>query len=151
MGKRGPKRQPESLKVFKGTRYRHGESVNPDAKGSPEPPDTLGAIGQAKWRELAPQLISLGLLSALDQGHLEVYCEAWDVLGECRQILAREGFVISNDKGNLSRHPAAVERDKARQTIKQYGAEFGLTPASRAGLNPAKAAEADELDSFKVG
>lgn len=153
MGKRGPKPKPTALRVFEGDpgrllAKRHGEAQPGIPDAVPQPPEWLGKIGKAKWRELAPHLYPIGLLTAVDVDALALYCEAWDELFAMRALIDESGAVAVSEKGGEYQHPAVGIKNKAIQRIKQFGALFGVGPATRVGLNVAPPNESDDLESL---
>jgi phage terminase small subunit len=57
---------------------------------------------------------------------------------------------LPTDKGTLVMNPASPWKVSARQAIRQYQGEFGLTPAARVSL-PSAPVGSDDLEDFKVG
>lgn len=143
MGKRGPRPTPTSLKVAHGT-YRADRDGEKDAEVAPpplahlDPPDSLGEIGQAKWREVAPLLNAEGLLTKLDSGALETYCRAHDEIAKCDAQLTNEAGesveYFTAESGYVGQHPAVNQRFKWLDVKRRYEAEFGMTASSRSGL-----------------
>lgn len=151
MGKRGPKPEPKALKLFKGTRYKRPDAVDaPGVSACPVPPKWLGSFGSLKWHEVAPHLMQVGLLSVIDGGALAQYCAAWDEYHEADALVRANGLTYTSDKGNILANPAVSIRQKARAAIRQWGGEFGLSPAARVSI-PAGAPIEDDLEEFKVG
>jgi P27 family predicted phage terminase small subunit len=115
----------------------------------PDPPEWLGEIGKAKWREKVPLLHPLGLLTKNDYDLLSLYCEAWDEVFDAMQEIAKEGATCSSDKGGLYQHPAVGRKNKAIQRIRQFGSDFGMNPAARVGLTITQGAKPGGLAAFK--
>jgi len=82
-----------------------------------ECPGWLGKFAATEWRRIVPELERLGLLTVVDLGALEVYC---DLYGQWR--VAR----TKRDDLEPSRRIAGL--------LRQYLAEFGLSPAARVRL-----------------
>jgi P27 family predicted phage terminase small subunit len=116
----------------------------------PSPPEWLGEIGQAKWREKVPLLHPLGLLTKNDHDHLSLYCEAWDDLFSSLKEIETEGATCSSDKGGLYQHPAVGRKNKAIQRIRQLGSDFGMNPAARVGLTINPGSKPSGLAAFKA-
>jgi P27 family predicted phage terminase small subunit len=150
MGKRGPKPEPKALKLFKGTRFKRPDSVEPPASAISPAPEWLGLHGRAKWEEVGPHLAAVGLFALIDGGALAQYCGAWDEFHDADQIVRESGLTYHSDKGNILANPAVAIRQKARAAIRQWGGEFGLSPAARVSL-PSTAAPTDGMEEFKVG
>jgi P27 family predicted phage terminase small subunit len=152
--KRGPKAKPTALQVFAGDpgkrlAKRDGEVQPLAAFEVPEPPTWLGAHGQAKWRDVAPVLLPVNLLTRQDFDALAVYCEAWDEFMWALEEIAKEGRIATSEKGGAYQHPAVGIKNKAIQRIRQIGACFGMTPSDRIGLK-VEPAKRSGLAAFKA-
>ena len=155
MGRRGPAAKPTALKVLEGT-------FRPDRnRGEPHPdpgictcPSWLSKEAKAEWRYIVPRLTKLGLLTYIDKAALVSYCTAYADIQQTERIIAKGGFTIECVKelknGELSiylqQRPEVAIRSAARATVKQFLAEFGLSPASRAKLNVTPKKEEDTSD-----
>lgn len=65
---------------------------------------------------------------------LEMYCRAWDKLTHYEAVLDKQGEFTTTEKGFICRHPAAVGARQARDEIRRYQIEFGLTPSSASSV-----------------
>jgi len=140
----GRRPEPTALKVAKGTfrpdRAKNGgDEPNPSILNrTPAPPRSLGDVGRRKWRATAKLLMGIGVLTAADLDALESYCAAWDELRECEAVVAADGAYYTTDKGYVGQHPAVNRSFKARDVIRRFMLEFGMTPASRTGVKTSK-------------
>jgi len=68
---------------------------------------------------------------------LQALCEAWDRLQGAREIIAREGAVFADDRGNPRAHPAvAIERDArvaVARLVRELDLDAGPTRPDRTG------------------
>lgn len=136
------------------------------------PPADLSPYALECWRELAPELEKLGLLSALDSPGFRLACEAHALaryaLEEMRPKKAdgtvdertKRREVLERDRVHgqmLKRHPAILIFQAATTEFRQWCVEFGLSPSARASLRPAaggrpgsgkERSEADDDDAF---
>lgn len=97
----------------------------------PDPPESLGEVGRAKWAQWGAELASLKLLESRFLDALEMYCRAWDQLAKHEATIAKNGGeFFTTAKGFVCRHPAATAAKQARDEIRRYQQEFGLTPSS---------------------
>lgn len=84
------------------------------------------------WNELGPQLVELGWLTALDGPAFMMLCIHAGVALEAAKELRGGGVVAEDERGMARKHPAGqILRDNSA-AFRQYAAEFGLTPSSRA-------------------
>jgi len=107
-------------------------------------PAWLPAAAKVEWRRIVPELRAVGLVTRLDRAGLSAYCLAWAELQEATQILGREGRILVSKV-----HPAVKLQRDAFTRLKQFLAEFGLTPASRTRFDVQRpGAAADEFEQF---
>jgi len=131
MGKRGPQKTPTAKLAHRGSwraKERAGEPLI--APGTPECPDWLSGESKEIWGRLVPELVNLGVMSKMEGFPFSRYC-IYSVL-----------WLQELGKGN-TRNVQDFER-YANQCLKLEAA-FGLTPASRAGLDVQKP---DPKDTF---
>lgn len=153
MGKRGPKPKPTAVRIFEGDPgrllpKREGELVPLTGEICPMPPAWIGTVGAMVWNEIAPVLWRVGCLSTNDERLLSQYCEAWEDFFRARELVELEGITQTNDKGMQTSHPAVRQKRDAMLLIRQIGAEFGMSPASRVGLKITDD-RTDALSAFK--
>jgi phage terminase small subunit len=138
MGRRGPQPQPTALKVLRGNpgrRRLNPDEPKPEPLESLKPPAWLTPEAAAIWREDAPHVHQLGLLTRLDRRQFGVYCThqaRW-------QALSANGADDHTSIGLLRREAEVVQRLAAR---------FGLDPASRTALKVESPTTADPLLAF---
>ena len=137
MGRRGPQPKPKALKVLEGTeRYKDFEinELQPTPI-APKRPTWLPDEGKKQWKQLAPELESLGLLTIIDGQVFALMLVHWSLAVEAAKTLKKEGCLTTDERGLKRKHPACqVLRDNSL-AFKQYMAEFGLSPVSRTGLD----------------
>ncbi len=129
---RGRKPQPVALRVLRGN---PGRRRLPRQDLKPEPgadcPDILSPIAKREWKRLAPELVRLGLLTKLDRAAFSAYCESVDDFYWAVVRLRRDGRVITAGNGTAIPHPAVQLKRQAMRTIREFSAEFGMTPSAR--------------------
>jgi P27 family predicted phage terminase small subunit len=113
-----------------GHRRIHPELEPEPLAAVPEPPDCLDDYAAEEWRRVAPQLLALGLLSALDIPLLALYCSAYGQWRTAVEILAREQI----PEGSARAKPLAQIRKAAAEQILRLAGEFGMTPLARSRL-----------------
>lgn len=144
MGERGPAPEPTAKLKRRGSRRAKARQQNGEPMPPPgtdvEPPDWLtDEAAAAKFRQLAPQLLELELLTVADVDAFGRYCEVWARWREMETIIAGEGatYDLSDKDGKYRCSQQRPEVGIANQLLKhlaQLEKAFGLTPSARAGL-----------------
>jgi P27 family predicted phage terminase small subunit len=147
LGKRGPSLKPTVLKVLEGNKY----AANPDEPKPkpifPKPPAWLNQESKKVWKDLAPKLESLGLLTETDLLDFQNLCLAAAQLKMAQKVLDKEGLVmvfckLDKDGNEVSRYiqqrPEVTIVHKNMELVNKLGAKFGLSPADRAGVTSPK-------------
>ena len=133
MSKPGPRPLPNSVKAARGTLRKHRMTPgSPVPKpGTPSAPDFLTADARREWKRLVPLLRARGLLELVDRAALACYCSAWGDIVDASRVIAEQGSTCSSPRGQLVSHPDLRRLEKARQTLRQFASEFGLSPSAR--------------------
>ncbi len=111
--------------------------LSPDVEAltkAPPVPKYLAAHAKAEWRRVMPQLIARRVITKADLAGVEAYCVA---VGAARQIAdtMSTGALPDLKMGGL--------QIRYMQAARQFAAEYGLTPTSRARIG---AVQSDEDD-----
>lgn len=128
-------------------------------------PKHLLPEARKEWKRITPELERYGLISKLDRSALALYCQAWARLVWAEDQMAREmalaaerraaaeakgevwtggdGLTIPTASGHMTYSPHWVIANKAAQQVKEFQAEFGLSPASRGKVNPSAVRQRD--------
>lgn len=95
------------------------------AAATPSPPESLGDIGAAKWRDLVGRLRSKSDVASLDL--LEVYCAAYERWTAAQRWLSENGDVLEivNDKGVVLKVQPAPKLDVAARAEKAMSDAMG--------------------------
>lgn len=161
----GKPRKPKELKVLEGSyradRDRGDAPILPAAATSTPAPKSLGEHGAKVWRELFPDLVGAGIVTACDVPAFETYCRTHDEIADCDETLAKEGHYILAGNGALKAHPALSVRFRWLSLQRDYAKQFGLTSASRQAIHVPTDDDmeggiltrrrGDELDRFLAG
>ena len=126
---KGRKPKPAALKILDGSAKVNPGRVNrhePEPSGSrPVMPATMSPDAKKAWKDLVGWLDGMGLLTSTDQHAMRRYAEGWAdylaLLHEWRQTMFDD------------RCPVAARLKNVELQLNRLAAEFGLTPASRAG------------------
>lgn len=152
MGRRGPRKTPTGILNLRGS-WRAGQRVGEVKVKSevPTPPAMLSREAKAEWKRVVKELDALGLIAKLDRAALTILCNAWGDYTAARKDLKKEGSnTYSNDKGEIKAHPLVKIMNDAISQWCRMCKEFGMAPASRAGLSPtAKPKAVDPLTALQ--
>jgi P27 family predicted phage terminase small subunit len=133
---------PFRLKVLRGNPGQRRLRPEPEPPISPEcpgPPSYIVGHAADEWRRLAPELHRLGLLTLADVTVFEGYCIAYARWREAEERLVGAELIIPGArKGTQFANPLIAAAAQARRDVLRFGAEFGITPASRARVSAAK-------------
>jgi P27 family predicted phage terminase small subunit len=145
--------KPTALHELEGTLRpdRHGRRKRePRPNGGATAPSWLSPEARREWKRISPELERLGLLTMVDRAALAAYCEAWSRLhAATRAIRAAERVADSVEVARCARRA-----EQATDKIVRLAAEFGLTPAARAGIEVAdprgegEKHEPDDIEAF---
>lgn len=146
--RRGAPRKPTALKVLHGDRDADSRPREPVPKSAVtgavvRPPLSPGA--QAEWDRIAPEMISLGVLTEWDVALFTEWCESLILLRAARVRAAQEltGQIVIGP-GQAS--PMA-SYSRALINSMALAGRFGLTPADRARLmTPMEASHGSKAD-----
>lgn len=141
--------KPTALKLIQGTaRPDRINKREPKPKaGAPACPRHLDQVAKAKWRELAPQLVTLGVLTKVDGDALAAYCEAYSRwVAATLELEAFGALTYVGDKGMIRKHPAVGIASEALGNMALYGGKLGLSPADRARVHGSQEEEAEDDD-----
>jgi P27 family predicted phage terminase small subunit len=139
-------RKPTKLKKLAGT---HRPDRDPEHEPEPEPGPVsmprgvLPRSARKMWREWAPELQRLGLLTPMDGPMFTLLCtwagiavDAAALIREAEEAPGAEQGLVTNDDRDRARKNRALTVLRAASTeLRQLSASFGLTPADRAGLD----------------
>lgn len=145
MGSGGHNRKPKALKVVHGTfrkdRNPQNEPEGVPVREVPRAPSTLNRWGKRLWKRLAQQLVDNGVLTELDLPALEQLCTQYGRAMELQDAILHEvgedgkrykrTFAEYLAGRNSQTMPEYAALRNSEATLKQYLAEFGLTPQSR--------------------
>lgn len=141
---RGRRAAPAQSKVLQGKfrkdRDSHGPAV-PTA--SPKCPAWLPKSGKKYWKEVAPQLVKVGLISEIDGAIFALHCDSAGKYEEVtRRLKELDDLVASTPQGFLVQDVMFTIRNKLWDQVLRSGSEFGLSPAARSKV---KASDQQQL------
>lgn len=139
---RGRPRTPTALKIVAGTENKHGAAGRNDREPEPlrlqadqlGPPPHLHERSAAVWREVAPMLFRVKVLTEADLISLEMLCDA---VADYRFARVQRGdnFVATSGKtGSEMLGQWLVAQQMSSKRAESFMARFGMDPASRSRL-----------------
>lgn len=132
--------KPVSLHLAEGT-FRPGRHAKVSATSGiqleavPPPRDSLQENGKAKWHSIGEILQARGLLQGRYLDALEMLCRAYDRAASYQATLSEAGEFYTTARGVVVAHPAVRLLATARDEIRRYLIEFGMTPSSSNGID----------------
>ena len=103
---------------------------------SKTPPETLqGDVARARWARTIETLQSEGrTLPRSNEGMLEGYCAAFELLADCEASIKADGLLVDGGRDGQRRSPALSGKIQALAAIKGFATQLGLSPTSAKGL-----------------
>ncbi len=151
----GRKPKPTNLKLLQGNpgkRKLNKNEPKPTAKTIPRPPAHLDVVARSEWRRVAPKLFAIGLLTPVDRSALAAYCVAYSKWVEAERAIRDRGMVTVTPNGYPCISAWAVVSNKAMRQMREFMAEFGMTPSSRSRVQvDTDDAESDPFENFLAG
>lgn len=145
----GPKPIPTHLKLIRGNPGKQAIATEPEPpvpENMPDPPPFLAGYALDEWWERGPQLVRLGLLTAVDIQTFAAYCQAYATWRSAVETLngmaerdpATHGLLVKRiSDGNPTRNPLVRIAGDAAADMVRFAGEFGLTPVARGRIGAA--------------
>lgn len=139
MGRRGPKPTPTAILKLRGSILYPRRGDKDEKPEMPNPPAILAGRALEVWHEVAPKLFGIGVLTQRDAMPLARYCELVSQWESSVEILRKYGpTIMKKDKDgrptNVAMNPQVKDSRTLAALLMKLEAEFGMTPASRAGI-----------------
>ena len=131
----GPPPKPTMLKILQGNpgkRDLNKREPQPECVENPPPPAHMLALAKEKWRELAPQLSRLRLLTKVDLDLLENYCDAYAKKRAADEFLKKHG--VSYGKKVRRQYPQVAVSERCGALMMAIGDRLGLNPSARSRI-----------------
>lgn len=129
----GRPRKPTALKLVTGTDRadrRNGGEPEPSLLNDLTPPSHLPERSQAVWRELAPRLREMQVLTVADVVQLEILCDSVANYRLARERMADE-FTVSGPRGGEMLNQLMVVMSMCAKRAESIMSRFGMDPVSR--------------------
>lgn len=143
MGKRGPKTAPTNLKMLKGNPGKRDLPENEPTPTpiAPEPPAWLNDEAREIWEDLARRLERCGLLTTVDGPKFAALCHVLSQYIKYAQLETASTDAAITSIGEKDTDGRYTQRQSYYTVARNYlndfnrlAADFGLSPADRAGL-----------------
>ncbi len=138
MGRRGFPAAPGSVKLALGeTRPSRVNFLEPSPRRhAPSMPKDMDGGAKAVWRRVLREMGHTEVIRAADADVLRCYCEAVSQYqSSMRMLVSSSPLVRGARSGDLIKNPLhQIVRD-ARDAVRLFARELGLSPSARAGLN----------------
>lgn len=146
---KGRKPIPTALKLVRGN-----PGKRPLPQNEPKPtlgigpcPDSLSQDAKDEWVRVVVELERIGMLTRVDAPALEAYCDAVAMMRVARANIDANGIVTQGERGMVRNPAVSIHRDCAA-LVRQFAAEFGLTPSARTRIKTTDTVKTDPLDDF---
>ena len=154
MATRGRKPKPTAIKVLEGNRSKvqlKEDDMKPE--GVPVCPEWLDGVAKEEWERLAPQLITMGVLTSADTVAFAGYCQAYARWQEAEEHISADGATFVTPNGYIQQTPWVSIAHTNQKIMLQFSCEFGLTPSSRSRIiaSTSKGDEVDEMEKLLTG
>ena len=128
--------KPTALKLVTGNpgkRAINGSEPEPDLVLDIEPPVHLAERSAAVWREVAPMLKQIKVLTVADLIALEMLCDA---VADYRHARKETGdkFVSWSAKGSQMLNQWLVAQQLSRKAAETFMGKFGMDPVARSRI-----------------
>lgn len=146
----GRRPKPTALKTLQGNPGKRALNKDePKPTGIPTCPDHLDKIAKAEWKRISRELLSIGLLTAVDRSALAAYCSAFSRWAKAEKELQNKPAVVKAPSGYPMPNPYIGIANSALDLMRKFLTEFGMTPASRSRIRVEPAAgDADPFAAF---
>jgi P27 family predicted phage terminase small subunit len=154
VGRRGPPPKPTAQKKLEGT-YRKDRAAGGNELAPPPAvpvcPKWLKGAAKIEWDRVVPQLAEAGVLTGLDGGQLERYCDAYGNWLAARADVTKRGVTLKTQFGPQN-NPSVKRAFDERKEADRLAQELGLSPSARSRVKvPEKAPAADPTEAFLFG
>lgn len=144
MGQRGPAPLPNNVHVLRGNPSKKpaaalAAGLHPAVELPPCPEELLSADARLEWVRITEELFRLNVIAKVDMAAVAVYCQVWgDWSHAQRQLRAQgnDGYVDETPSGYKQQGVWLQIANRAAETMKSYGALFGMNPSARNGIHP---------------
>ena len=150
MGKRGPAPTPTNLKLLNGNTSRINRNEPKPQHADAAPPEWLADDrAQATYSEMAEKLIAMNVFTDADRHALAQLAMYWVSFKDLADTMTTE--VWETESGYKSTDPRINSMVKLGEKVTKLLQQFGMTPASRTGVQVVDGAVKDPLEEYLNG
>ena len=149
----GRKPKPTAIKMLEGNPGKRALNIaEPKPRVvAPRPPEHLSEDEKAKWKLAVKELHPLGLITTIDKDALAMYCVIYVRWVKAERMVREKGEIIKTAAGNIIQNPYLSIANRALDQLNKLGAEFGMTPSSRARVKADLMTPDQELEEMLFG
>jgi P27 family predicted phage terminase small subunit len=146
----GPPPKPTRLKILEGNPGKRPlPKAEPQPKrGIPTRPEGLTPEAKREWTRVTGELDRVGLLTVVDRAELAMYCQHWARWWEAQKLITVNGLTYTTDKGEVKIRPEVKSYQEDARLIRNFCADYGLSPSARARMVVPGQKDVDELDEI---
>jgi P27 family predicted phage terminase small subunit len=133
---RGTKPKPTALKQLEGNPGKRKINKNEPkpAVKIPKCPEWLEPEAKAEWERRSKQLLTLGVLTEVDEVAFAGYCQAYARWREAEEFISKHGSIVKTPSGYWQQVPQVAIANKSLMLVIRFCEQFGMTPSSRSHL-----------------
>ena len=150
MATRGRKPKPTAIKILEGNPGKRKLNDREPVldKRAPDCPTWLTTEARKEWHRLASTMEAMGVLTEVDRAAFAAYCQAYARWKEAEERIKETNLIFKAPSGYPQQSPYVGIAHQSMKIMKDFMAEFGLTPASRSRII-AGAGEVDPHDDME--
>jgi len=155
MSKPGPKKKNNAMRIFEGNpshRPLNEFEPTPDVvQELPPCPDWLDEDATEFYEQTGRILLDMEVLTVADIPGLIVVAESWGEFLLTAKMMKQDpsARVTTTDKGYTQVSAWLTVKNAAKKQIKEWFAQYGLTPSGRAGMIAGGKKNADPMAELK--
>lgn len=142
------KPKPTDLKLLANAQPCRVNARGPAPSGRAEPPPHLDDVARAKWREFAPKLESMGVLTAADADALAIYCVVFSRWMKALDEVRATGLTAYTAMGGEKSNPAVAVAERCEAQLLKIQGLFGCNPADRSRVAASGEPPKDKFSEF---
>lgn len=94
-------------------------------------PKWLDRWGKEFWKQHVPRLTAKGLFLTIDRPAFEIMADCYSQFRQAQRFIKQNGMTFVTPNGYIQQRPEVGIANKAKEQLRLYYAEFGMTASSR--------------------